>query len=189
MDPIIITLVLAALMATLLVSLAIGVIIHFRRTEKELSFEPGVYTGPAGDPYWNGKLPQKVDDYTVPRYVYEDLTEDTEYLPEHGRIIGYRISPTLVTHSRVQNDINAHCFLSYKDRYAGKFFTEEDIEDLQKNWDAISKLRVKAGDTPLNFHVFWVLYNSVPVAYNILANTYKACAGDSGAFFPLFLKR
>ena len=33
-----------------------------KRTQKELSFEPGVYQGPAGDPRWDGQLPEKVDD-------------------------------------------------------------------------------------------------------------------------------
>ena len=70
-----------------------------KRIQDELSGKAGVYVGPAGEPIWNGKLPEKVDDYTEPRYVYENLVESTKYLPENGRIIGYRISPSLVIHS------------------------------------------------------------------------------------------
>ena len=43
-----------------------------KRIQDELSGKAGVYVGPAGEPIWNGKLPEKVDDYTEPRYVYEN---------------------------------------------------------------------------------------------------------------------
>ena len=173
----------------IIATISFGVYVTYKRTKQELSFEAGVYTGPAGDPYWKGKLPERVDNYSEPRYVYENLVEDTEYHPENGRIIGYRISPTLVTHSRIQDNISPSYFSSYINRYSGKFFTEEDLEALHENWEAISKLRVKAGDTPLKNPMFWVLYQSVPVAYNVLENTCTECIGMRGIYFPLFLKR
>ena len=48
-----------------------------KRTEEELSFSSKCYEGPAGEPLWNGILPTSVDDYTEPRYVYENLKEVT----------------------------------------------------------------------------------------------------------------
>ena len=57
----------------------IVVMLHLEnKTQKELSGQSGVYKGPAGEPRWNGQLPERVDDYVCPRYVYENLVESTE---------------------------------------------------------------------------------------------------------------
>ena len=77
-----------------------------KRTEEELSFSSKCYEGPAGEPLWNAILATSVDDYTEPRYVYENLKESYDYFTENGRIIGYRISPTLVIHSRIHPSLN-----------------------------------------------------------------------------------
>ena len=89
-----------------------------KRIQDELSGKAGVYVGPAGEPIWNGKLPEKVDDYTEPRYVYENW-----------RIIGYRISPSLVIHSRVQRTKPSSVAL-YRDRLGGKLLEFSDINPL-----------------------------------------------------------
>lgn len=53
--------------------------ILWQQNQKELSGQPGVYKGSAGEPRWNGKLPAKADDYVQPRYVYENLVESTDF--------------------------------------------------------------------------------------------------------------
>ena len=119
-----------------------------KRIQDELSGKAGVYVGPAGEPIWNGKLPEKVDDYTEPRYVYENLVESTKYLPENGRIIGYRISPSLVIHSRAQLTQPSSVPL-YRDRLGGKLLEFSDVKTLVAVLKRLSELRVAAGDKPL----------------------------------------
>ena len=55
--------------------------------------------------------------------------ESTKYLPENGRIIGYRISPSLVIHSRVQRTKLSSVAL-YRDRLGGKLLEFSDINPL-----------------------------------------------------------
>ena len=129
-------------------------------------------SGPAGEPQWDGVLPKKVDDYTSPRYVYEDNHECTEPQPEHGRIIGYRISPTLVIHSCSEYAVIPPILAEYLDRLGGRMLREPDIDILLQNWDAISDLRVKAGDTPLKRDNFWFRIDDVPVVYYIKNGSY-----------------
>ena len=62
---------------TLFVFLLIKVSKMRQRIQDELSGKEGVYDGPAGEPWWNGKLPEYVDDDTKPRYAYENLLETT----------------------------------------------------------------------------------------------------------------
>ncbi len=120
-----------------------------KHIQDELSGKEGVYDGPSGEPLWNGKLPEKVYNYTEPRYVYENLVETTEFQPQNGRIIGYRISPSLVIHSRVQL-IKPSSVALYRDRFGGKLLEFSDVKALVSAWQEVSKLRVTAGDTPLN---------------------------------------
>ena len=160
-----------------------------KRTQKELSFEPGVYQGPAGDPRWNGQLPEKVDDYSEPRYVYENLEESADYLPRNGRIVGYRISPDLVIHSRVQLEVNPPILHSYSSRFGGKLLEGEDVVLLQQNWDKVSMLRKKAGDEPLPTGWFWALHQGIPVVVHYQDNCYKDVIGFPGVWYPLILKR
>ncbi len=137
-----------------------------QRVQDELSGKEGVYGGPAGEPRWNGKLPEKVDDYTKPRYVYENLVETTEFRPENGRIIGYRISPSLVIHSRVQEVIPSSVAL-YRDRFGGKLLEFSDIKTLAPVWQKVSDLRVAAGDEPLEGKSFYATHCGSVVVYNI----------------------
>ncbi len=160
-----------------------------KRTGQELSGAPGIYTGPAGEPTWDGILPDKVDDYVEPRYVYENLRESTDFLPENGRIIGYRISPDLVIHSRVQGDINPPLLLRYVERWGGKMLNWQDVQLLQKNWEAVSNLRVKAGDTPLNDEWFWATIHGLPVLAHYKGAYYKDVGGIASVWSYLILKR
>lgn len=128
---------------------------HMAQTRKELSGKSGVFKGPGGEPIWRGVLPVRVDDYTEPRYVYENLTESTDYLPDNGRVIGYRVSPDLVIHSCVMNGINPQFLLRYIQRLGGKLLEADDVLILFDNWRAVSALRVKAGDEPLWYGKFW----------------------------------
>lgn len=133
---------------TLFVFLLIKVSKMRQRIQDELSGKEGVYDGPAGEPLWNGKLPEYVDDYTKPRYVYENLVESTDYLPENGRIIGYRISPSLVIHSRTLK-VKPSAVTLYRDRFGGNFLEFSDVKTLVPVWQKVSDLRVAAGDIPL----------------------------------------
>lgn len=157
----------AAIIAFVVLFLCVIVSIYQERKQfrREMSGEPGVYTGPAGDPYWDGQLPEKVDNYQQPRYVYENLVESTEYLPENGRIIGYRISPTLVIHSRVQDSVNLPVLVNYIKRFNGKLLDYDEVSILAAHWKDISALRVKAGDTPLVAKGIWCSYQGVPHIY------------------------
>ena len=133
---------------TLFVFLLIKVSKMRQRIQDELSGKEGVYDGPAGEPWWNGKLPEYVDGYTKPRYVYENLVESTDYLPENGRIIGYRISPSLVIHSRTLK-VKPSVVTLYRDRFGGNFLEFSDVKMLVPVWQKVSDLRVAAGDIPL----------------------------------------
>ena len=156
----------------------------------EMSYSSDIYAGPSGEPLWNGKLPEKVDDYTVPRYVYENLVESTDYLPENGRIIGYRISPSLVIHSRVKELVNPPVLQSYINRYGGKMLDEQDAYVLSNNWNEVMKLREKAGDVKLEkLEWCWVMYNGFPVLMNIYRGTYKNLISIPDAWYTLILKR
>lgn len=133
-------------------------IAHSRKqTRKELSASSECYGGPAGEPLWDGELPARVDDYTEPRYVYENLKESSEYLPENGRIIGYRISPELVIHSRVMYRVNLPVLSSYISRCGGELLSIDESVLFLDNWDKVSRLREKAGDEPLKVKSFWAV--------------------------------
>ena len=150
-----IALILVGIFVFLLCFAVIMAIYYDNRTKKELSGQPGVYKGPAGEPRWDGKLPAKANDYVQPRYVYENLVESTDFLPENGRIVGYRISPDLVIHSRVQYNVNPPVLNRYIRRLGGKLLTPDDVLTLSDNWQEVSALRVKAGDEPLGKFQFW----------------------------------
>lgn len=136
-----------------------------KRVQDELSGKEGVYDSPAGEPLWNGKLPEYVDDYTKPRYVYENLVETTECQPENGRVIGYRISPSLVIHSRVQK-VKPSAVTLYRDRFGGELLDFSDIKILVSEWQEISKLRVAAGDEALSSRFIFATYRGSIVICN-----------------------
>lgn len=150
-----ITIIIGVVFFALLIFCLIVVSKTRKRAQDELSGKKGVYKGPAGEPQWSGKLPAKVNDYVCPRYVYENLVESTEYLPQNGRIIGYRISPVLVIHSRVQYNVNPPVLKSYIRRLGGKLLDPFDVLELRDNWKEVSALRIKAGDKALGKFQFW----------------------------------
>ncbi len=123
----------------------------------------GEFTGLGDEPVWNGKLPKRVNNYVKPRYVYENCIEKEIHDPSCGRIIGYRISPTLVIHSMVAG--NSCCELrdaiAFKNKYGGSFLNEKDVKVLRKNWDIVSKMRMDVGDTSLPKVWFWAEVNGV----------------------------
>lgn len=162
-----------------------------RQTREELSYSSNCYGGPAGEPFWNGILPPRVDDYTEPRYVYENLVESIDYLPENGRIIGYRISPELVIHSRINPSLNLSPLSSYISRYGGKLLNLEECGVLLDNWDKVSQLREKSGDMSLNtIKDFWALSEQLlPVQVNVHNRTARDMAGFNDVWFALILKR
>lgn len=155
MDEKTIIFILLGICAFLFCFVFVVAILQGNQTKRELSGRAGVYKGPAGEPQWDGKLPAKVDDFVCPRYVYENMMESTDYLPENGRIIGYRISPDLVIHSRVQYGVNSPTLKSYIRRLGGKLLTPDDVLMLLDKWSAVSALRAKAGDGTLGKFQFW----------------------------------
>lgn len=163
-----------------------------QKTYKELSGEPGIFVGPSGEPLCNCQLPTKVDDFIKPRYVYENLVESTDYLPENGRIIGYRIGPSLVIHSRVQKDIYADDVAAYIKRLGGKLLEQQEAELLAENWDKISILSKNAGELFLICQWFWGTNNGMLVAYcgnNPKNLVYKYAADYPNSCCSLILKR
>ena len=159
-----------------------------QRVQDELSGKEGVYDGPAGEPLWDGKLPEKVDDYTKPRYVYENLVETTVCQPENGRIIGYRISPSLVIHSRVQK-VKPSVVTLYRDRFGGKFLDFSDVKMLVAMWQEISDLRVAAGDKPLEGKFLYARHRGFVVLCNIKDMTWDYPCFTSLEEYLLILKR
>lgn len=180
--------IVGVIFVTLLVFLLIKVSKMRQRVQDELSGKEGVYDGPAGEPWWNGKLPEKVDDYTKPRYVYENLVETTEFRPENGRIIGYRISPSLVIHSRVQEVIPSSVAL-YRDRFGGKLLEFSDIKTLVPVWQKVSDLRVAAGDKPLGGKFLYATNRGAVVVCNINNMTWEYPNFTSLEGHLLILKR
>lgn len=159
-----------------------------QRVQDELSGKDGVYVGPAGEPLWNGKLPEKVDDYSKPRYVYENLVETTVCQPENGRIIGYRISPKLVIHSRTQR-LKPSSVAPYRDRLGGKLLEFSDVRILATAWQEISDLRVAAGDKPLEGKSIYATHLGSVVVCNIDAMTWDHPDSTSLKEHLLILKR
>ena len=183
------TIIIAAvLFVGLFVFCLINVSKERKRIQDELSGKEGVYVGPAGEPQWNGQLPEKVDDYTKPRYVYENLVETTIYQPENGRIIGYRISPTLVIHSRVQQ-MKQSLVSHYLDRLDGKLLNFSDVKMLVPVWKEISELRVAAGDEPLEGKFLYATHHCVLVVCNINDMTWEYPDSNSLKKHLLVLKR
>lgn len=176
------------LFVALFVFLLIKVSKMRQRIQDELSGKEGVYNGPAGDPWWNGKLPEYVDDYTKPRYVYENLVESTDYLPENGRIIGYRISPSLVIHSRVQK-VRQSLIPHYLDRFGGELLNFSDVKTLVSVRQEISDLRVAAGDIPLEGKFLYATHCGSVVICNIHDMTWEYPNFTSLEGHLLILKR
>lgn len=185
-------------MGMILCILIFGVIIFLicllaynqKKEQKELSFSSQAYGGPAGEPLWEGKLPSKADDYTEPRYVYENLVESLDYLPENGRIIGYRISPELVIHSRIHPSLNPPRLSDYISRYGGKLLETDEAYLLLQNWDKVFTLREKAGDTPLDVKSFFALSpQKTLIGIDVPDGTYLDLTGIACAWGALILKR
>ncbi len=192
MDEKTIIFILLGICAFLFCFVFVVAILQENQTKKELSGQAGVYKGPAGEPRWNGQLPEKVDDYVCPRYVYENLVESTDYLPENGRIIGYRIAPDLVIHSRVQYCVNSPSLKSYILRLGGKLLTPDEVLTLFHNWKDVSALRAKAGDTTLGKFQFWCSSKEgFPVCSNIKYGDIilEDMVGFTKFNAPLILKR
>lgn len=187
-----ILLILIGICVLLFCFVVIGVIYNGNKAKKELSGESGVYDGPAGEPRWNGNLPAKADDYICPRYVYENLVESTDYVPENGRIIGYRISPGLVIHSRVQYLVNPPLLKRYIQRLGGKLLMPGDVLTLLDNWQDVSALRVNAGDKPLGKFQFWCCSEDGFPVCSKFQDGYvclEDMIGFSNFYAPLILKR
>lgn len=110
-----------------------------------------------GYPVWHGNTPEKADDFAVPRYVYENLTETKKPTPKNGKIIGYRIGPELVIRSAItpakgwqKEDIKP-----FIEHFGGKLLNCAEANILRHYWDTISEMRQAVGEPPLPVPYFW----------------------------------
>ena len=135
-----------------------------------------IYSGLGKEPKWQGKLPEAVTDYVKPRYVYEDLAETECITLEHGFIVGYRISPTLVISSMVGTNYHENEIQDFIDEFGGNFLNKEDVNVLRDNYKQLSELRKMAGDTELPSGFFWIKSeeNKMIVAHHSLPIEGKA---------------
>ena len=103
-------------------------------------------------------LPERVDDFAVPRYVYENGVECKKPAPKNGHIVGYRIGPSLVIVSKAvpssggwhRADIEPYC-----KKYGGKLLNHDDVMALRRYWDRIDEMREAVGQSPLPVPYFW----------------------------------
>lgn len=114
-------------------------------------FPDGItWNGLGDEPKWEGEIPV-VTDYTEPRYIYANGHESSTYNKYGGMVVGYRISPTLVIHNMVAggNGWFREHIRPFIERYGGELLSPEDVAVLRKNYQAVDKMRKKAGDSTL----------------------------------------
>ena len=128
--------------------------------EHESKILPPIFGNVSGLPAieWNGKLPDKVNDYFRPRYVYENLVESETLDPSQGHIIGYRIGPSLVIHNMTgSGDWSKEKAAEFCQYYKGSLLTWNEFQILKCCWKYVSKMRQDAGDIPLpDEGMFWI---------------------------------
>jgi hypothetical protein len=137
-----------------------------------------IFSGLGKEPLWQGSLPEKVDDYVNPRYVFADLTESEDLKTDHGPIIGYRISPSLVIHSMVGTSYFHSEINDFIENFGGKLLEKEDLDVLRKNFNKVSELREFAGDTKLPNGYFWAkpLGSIIEAVHPLLPDNYNETA-------------
>lgn len=150
---------------------------YVKKTGKSTVLEYGDFSGLGIEPVWKGELPEMVKDYVKPRYVYETGVESEKHSKRHGRVIGYRISPTLVIHSMVAGNScftveNAEAFKNY---YLGEFLNAEEVEILRENWKKVSRMREDIGEMPLPTAWFWGVNGGNIVSYHYLVGAEWDC--------------
>ena len=145
-----------------------------------------VYSGLGKEKFFNGTIAD-ANDYVSPRYVYADLTESEEICRNHGAVIGYRISPTLVIHSMVGTNYLKSEVDEFIKEFGGKMLNSDDVNVLRKNISVISKMRKAIGDTYIPKGVFWAMpYGNVVEAVHAVT----AKKDDEGAKIAnIILKR
>ena len=131
---------------------------------------------------WQGILPSVVDDYVKPRLVYENKVETTTPAPENGRVVGYRISPSLVIVDWMCGDCiwdrgQAQEFV--KNHHGCTFLNLADVQLLRENWDEVNRLRSLVAQRPLPASYFWCMVNGTLEAGHgkEIINLSRTCAG------------
>lgn len=128
-----------------------GYVIRLGRLKRET-----VYSGLGKENRFTGAIKTN-DNYVKPCYVYADLTESETFSNGHGKVIGYRISPTLVLHSMVGTNYLKSEIDEFIQEFGGKLLNAEDIKVLRKNFFIVSKMRKAIGDTALPESLFWAM--------------------------------
>lgn len=101
---------------------------------------------------------EPVDDYAVPRYVYENGIECKQPNPRNGRIIGYRIGPSLVIMAQISDACHGwrrDDIPKYIACYGGKLLNHDDANVLRHYWDKLSEMRKAVSHGPLPVPYFW----------------------------------
>ena len=94
--------------------------------------------------------------YTQPCYVYADGFESETLQEERGMVVGYRIGPSLVIHCIIGDDGFTREDLSdFQQKFCGRLLENDDIKVLRQNWEAVSDMCSKTGNTPLPNTLFW----------------------------------
>ena len=99
-----------------------------------------------------------VNDFAVPRYVYENGVECKTANSKNGRIVGYRIGSDLVILAKTlpasggwyREDVE-HCCQAY----GGKLLNHNDVVTLRYYWDKLNEMREAVGQMPLPLPYFW----------------------------------
>jgi len=131
-------------------------------------FPDGIsWQGLGDEPKWEGTLPKHVIGYREPLYVYENGVESEKPAKENGRVIGYRISPTLVIHNMVAggNGWFREHIRPFIERYGGELLDADDVKVLRQNYQAVDKMRQKIGDSKLPRRFWYKGSYSTEVAY------------------------
>ena len=122
--------------------------LEFRREQREK----------ANKHFQDISLPERVDDFAVPRYVYQNGVECKKPNSKNGRIIGYRIGPSLVISAKIsdannklqRNEVSAHIACD-----GGKLLNHDEANVLRYYWDTLDEMRCAVGDGPLPTPYFW----------------------------------
>ena len=109
------------------------------------------WQGLGDEPKWEGKIDDMLVGYRVPLYVYENGKETETPDKKNGRVIGYRISPTLVIHNMVAggNGWFSEHIRPFIERYGGSLLNSDDVAILRQNYKTVDKMRKKIGDAKL----------------------------------------
>ena len=144
-------------------------------------------------PFWKKaslilKLKNRFAAVDKPRYVYEDFTESTKYLPKNGRVIGYRLAPNWVLHRVVIKDVNLPRLIQILQTLHSRLLTEEELACVRQNLHDLNAMRALSDAEPLNAPLYWAQSEwGTPMAAD-LDSTLREFVTDFMCEYPLIMK-